>query len=141
MWNRGKRSRSKSTVRCPRSAIRVETVDPAGPPPITITSGPLACASRLMSSGTPGGIGLRRGPEAGRHGGRDGDGLHGLVRPLADADDGQRPGGDAVGAAGQVAAVADGGPADLHHADQHLELLLEAEGLVELERGGEAGPA
>jgi hypothetical protein len=39
MWKRGKRSRSNRTTRRPRWAIRVETVEPAGPPPITITSG------------------------------------------------------------------------------------------------------
>src|SRR5690242_17612634 len=38
MWKRGKRSRSKSAVERPPSAISVDTVDPAGPPPITTTS-------------------------------------------------------------------------------------------------------
>src|SRR3972149_2740300 len=38
MWNRGNRSRSNSATRRPRWASSVETVDPAGPPPITTTS-------------------------------------------------------------------------------------------------------
>src|SRR6185436_17975460 len=39
IWNRGKRSRSIRTTCSPRWARRVETVEPAGPPPITTTSG------------------------------------------------------------------------------------------------------
>src|SRR6516162_7639033 len=38
MWKRGKRSRSNSLTRQPCWASRVETVLPAGPPPITTTS-------------------------------------------------------------------------------------------------------
>src|SRR5262245_48470169 len=39
MWKRGKRSRSNSCTFTPCCASKVETVDPAGPPPITTTSG------------------------------------------------------------------------------------------------------
>src|SRR4051794_13851984 len=39
MWKRGKISRSKSCTRRPCLASSVETVDPAGPPPMTTTSG------------------------------------------------------------------------------------------------------
>src|SRR5579884_3820751 len=38
MWKRGKRSRSKSCTLQPCCARRVETVLPAGPPPMTTTS-------------------------------------------------------------------------------------------------------
>ncbi len=38
MWKRGKRSRSNSSTVTPCCASSVETVDPAGPPPMTTTS-------------------------------------------------------------------------------------------------------
>src|SRR5436309_3223807 len=38
MWKRGKRSRSKRRTRTPCWASSVETVEPAGPPPMTATS-------------------------------------------------------------------------------------------------------
>src|SRR5947209_7161409 len=38
MWKRGKCSRSNSLTEWPCWAIRVEAVDPAGPPPMTTTS-------------------------------------------------------------------------------------------------------
>ena len=38
MWKRGKCSRSKSSTLWPCCASRVETVEPAGPPPMTTTS-------------------------------------------------------------------------------------------------------
>src|SRR4051794_6153676 len=39
MWKRGKRSRSNSCTRKPCWASSVDTVEPAGPPPMTTTSG------------------------------------------------------------------------------------------------------
>src|SRR5882672_141872 len=39
MWKRGKRSRSNSSTETPCCERRVETVEPAGPPPMTTTSG------------------------------------------------------------------------------------------------------
>src|SRR5262245_39333699 len=45
MWNRGNRSRSKSRTRYPCFATSAETVEPAGPPPMTATS--------IMGSGIP----------------------------------------------------------------------------------------
>src|SRR5262245_37796543 len=39
MWKRGKRSRSNRTTRWPCWARSVEAVEPAGPPPMTTTSG------------------------------------------------------------------------------------------------------
>src|SRR5262245_3981952 len=67
MWKRGKRSRSKSWTLWPCCAIRVEAVEPAGPPPMTTTS--------ALSAGVRGGVkarpqlgsrGTASGPQSGR---------------------------------------------------------------------------
>src|SRR3954468_18571977 len=50
MWKRGKISRSNSWTRRPCLASSVDTVEPAGPPPMTTTSGE-GEAEALMSSG------------------------------------------------------------------------------------------
>lgn len=53
MWNRGWWSFSSSVTRQPRSASRLEMVEPAGPPPMTRTShgaGP-GSVPRWLSSG------------------------------------------------------------------------------------------
>ena len=83
MWKRGKRSRSNSSTRWPCWASRAETVEPAGPPPITTTSAstarPFALMSRPPFRECP--VPLRRHrPEARRDLLRDRDRAHRLAR-------------------------------------------------------------
>src|SRR5437868_15262001 len=47
MWKRGNFSRSNSRTLWPCCAMRVETVEPAGPPPMTTTSG--CCVADISS--------------------------------------------------------------------------------------------
>src|SRR5439155_7021429 len=51
MWNRGKRIRSKSRTRKPCFAASVETVEPAGPPPMTTMSQAVSGIPRIPMLG------------------------------------------------------------------------------------------
>src|SRR2546428_334965 len=106
--------------------MSVETVDPAGPPPMTTTSGwSIFVNSNLKSLG-----------DVGRNFNR----LHGFVRPSSDAGDRQRAAGDLRLAHFQSAAVPHRLPGHLHHADHDVELVLELERAIVLERRRDARP-
>src|SRR4051794_21420538 len=82
MWKRGKVSRSKSSTPTPCCARIVATVDPAGPPPMTMTSG-WFIARPMSDVRCP----LRERLEAVGHRRGDLHGPHGAVRQFADAGD------------------------------------------------------
>src|SRR5262245_42666148 len=123
MWKRGKRSRSNSSTRRPCCASSVETVDPAGPPPMTTTSGFVS----MVYLETLGDFAW------------DVDRFQRLG-VLPHADDRHRAGRDVRVALLQRARVRDRLLRQRRDAQQDVELVLEAQRAMELERGRDARP-
>src|SRR5262245_21523758 len=120
MWKRGKRSRSNSVTLTPCCASNVDTVDPAGPPPITITSDIVGRRQPLHDL-----LGNLDGAHRGRRAhARD---RHGASR-------------DRLPVLFDAAFVADGSPGQLGDAQVDVELVLEAQRPLEVERRRDARP-